>query len=235
MKRSFILLSAVCLTAVASALNVTWLNQTATPGSATVFDAGAAKGDFSIAVKLTLNDSFASGTFKDTSIATFVGGTPADEVAQGILAFSGEGGIGVHTGSTGGGHYNYAWSDNGAVGNSGTVLIVLTGTWDAANNRWTAAAYSNGSELTLAPGDGGSPAFVNLGSGALEMAFATNDAWTFGGVAVYDEVLTQDEITSLGSGTNGVVVEGATILPEPTALALLALGVAGVALRRRVA
>ena len=233
MKRCFLLLSAVCLTAVASALNVTWLNNGAAPGTATVFDAGATKGDFSIAVKLTLNDSFATGSFENTSIATFVGGTPNDRVAQGILAFSGEGGIGVHTGTTGGNN-NYAWSDTNAVGNSGTVLIVLTGSWDAANNRWNAAAYSNGSALTLTPG-GGKPAFVNLGSGALEMAFATNAAWTFGGVAVYDEVLTQAQITELGSGTNGVVVEGATILPEPTALALLALGVAGVALRRRAA
>ena len=231
MKRCFILLSAVCLTAVASALNVTWLNQTATPGTATVFGEGAAKGDFSIAVKLTLNADFATGSFENTSIATFVGGTAADRVAQGILAYSNANGVGVHTGTT---SNSYAWSSNEAVGNSGTVLIVLTGTWDADNNRWNAAAYSNGSALTLDAG-GGTPAFVNLGSGALEMAFATNNAWTFGGVAVYDEVLTQDEITSLGSGTNGVVVDGAVVLPEPTALALLALGVAGVALRRRAA
>ena len=231
MKRCFLLLSAVCLTAVASALNVTWLNTGATPGTATVFGEGAAKGDFSIAVKLTLTAGFASGSFSNTSIATFVGGTPADNVAQGILAYSGDNGVGVHTGTTSNG---YAWSPNEVVGNSGTVLIVLTGTWDSENNRWTAAAYSNGTELTL-NANSGTPAFVNLGNGALEMAFATNNAWTFGGVAVYDEVLTQDEITSLGSGTNGVVVDGAVVLPEPTALALLALGVAGVALRRRAA
>ena len=236
MKRCFILLSAVCLTAVASALNVTWLNQTATPGSATVFGEGAAKGDFSIAVKLTLNDSFASGSFSNTPIATFVNSALYDGVKQGVVAFTGANGVGIHTGTTGGGNNNYAWSGDNAIGNSGTVLLVLTGDWDAANNRWATSVSANGTAVTLTAGNSSNPALTGLANGALTMEFATNDAWTFNGVAVYDEVLTQEQITELGSGVDaGLVVEGATILPEPTALALLALGVAGVALRRRAA
>ena len=61
--------------------------------------------------------------------------------------------------------------------------------------------------------------------------FASNAAWTFNEAATYDGTLTADEITKLVDAGSAIMP---TNIPEPTALALLALGVAGVALRRRV-
>lgn len=60
-----------------------------------------------------------------------------------------------------------------------------------------------------------------------------NAAWDIVDTAAYEGLLTKEEIDSLvAKGSSVLTTEG---VPEPTALALLALGVAGVALRRRVA
>ncbi len=94
-----------------------------------------------------------------------------------------------------------------------------------ANNQTTITGYANGVQLF-------SVLETYNVSNVVVSTFRNDDYWTINETAAYEGILTQEEITRMANQMTAVLP---TNVPEPTALALLALGVAGVALRRRVA
>ena len=94
-----------------------------------------------------------------------------------------------------------------------------------ASNQATITGYANGVQLFSVLEK------YNV-SNVVVSTFRNDDYWTINETAAYEGILTQEEITRMANQMTAVLP---TNVPEPTALALLALGVAGVALRRRVA
>ena len=224
MKRCLGLIAALGLATVASATSITW-NDTNVTGSREIFGSGAEKTDFSLAVKITTD--FASKTLSNTNMLTF-GNNLTDGSPAGLLAYSAAHGFGGHFDS-GTVSNRQTWTDNASTLASGSHIVVINGAWDATNSRWNVTLYIDGT--TPIEFNSGDP-ILDLTNGALTAAFASNAAWTFNDAATYDGTLTADEITKLVDAGSAIMP---TNIPEPTALALLALGVAGVALRRRVA
>ena len=120
-----------------------------------------------------------------------------------------------------------ATSTTGITLNETNVLVLTVAYGDGG--RPTITANLNGTQLWTMTSSLQAPGFnVNL---------TANDAWSVNSVAAYNQVLTQEEIDRLVATGSAIWTEPDPdpSVPEPTALALLALGVAGVALRRRVA
>ena len=223
MKTCLGLIAALGLATVASAANMTW-SSTTVPGSQEIFGASDTKTDFSLAVKITTD--FVGKTLSNTNMLTF-GNNLTDDSPAGLLAYSAANGFGGHFYSTAN---SPLWTDNNSSLASGSHIVVINGAWDSANNRWNVTLYIGGTTPVELKGTG--TAILAPTSGALSAAFGSNAAWTFDEAATYDGTLTTEEIAQLVNGETAVLP---TNIPEPTALALLALGVAGVALRRRVA
>ena len=225
MKRCLGLIAALGLATVASAANMTW-SSTTVPGSQEIFGSSDAKADFALAVKITT--TFSGQSLENSSMVTF-GTSTRDDTAVGLLAYSAANGFGAHFDSAT--SNATTWTDNNSSLASGSHIVVINGTWDSTNNRWTVTLYINNGTTPITFNGNANP-ILEPTDGALTATFANNAAWTFNDAATYDGTLTTDEITKLVDAGSAIMP---TNIPEPTALALLALGVAGVALRRRVA
>ncbi len=129
-----------------------------------------------------------------------------------VLSYGETNGLGIHWGG--------AWSPNSPTSASGEHTVVLT--FDKQESgAYTIRAYVDAfsdREQSL-----------SSTSDTMTITFTENTAkWDYQGVAIYDDVLTTDEMNTLQT-TRDVK----SIVPEPSFLALLALGAGALALRRK--
>lgn len=208
MKQFLTLAFCLTLAAAAQAINASWTlkgNDVYTP---TFFRENSKGATFSLAMTYTLTQLPPN----QMNIATI---GQWDSGRSGVHALANGG---VRVDKTGSGNNNGYSHNTSTLGQK--TSIVFTWSYPSETGSPTIAAYINGFKC------------YELDTGViaqhLKITVNKSDFWDVHDVTAYDGILTQGQIDYLNTNKTSV-------LPEPTALALLALGVAGVALRRKVA
>ena len=212
MKMRLIAAALLCLAGSAQAVTLSWNDTDVTASSAQTFDWG--QGSFSVA--LAFNLASLDGAETTTLLTVDAGSSKNQTLTIKKAANSGDVILGM---TWDGGTWSKTSSDIAAltgVLKTGENLISIV--FDSHNNQVWMNWYING---TFLDGNSVGSKFTSEGSGQ------------FANVG----------LNSVTPGVNGTLYtvagvatkEDIGLLPEPTALALLALGVAGAALRRRAA
>ena len=217
MKKTLLTAALAALTlGAAQAVSLSW-SGTAGQSNGTL-TLGSLNESFVLTAKITLTDKTPEGFTNNAPVIGFGNFIDAGNQYNGLVWYNGSNGVGAHFGNT--------WLDAEvpayAADGQNTHTYTLTFTANATGDGWDVTLTIDGTDVLVASTDNAidwqnkTPAFshgnAGVSAGDLDIAITTTaDApWTIDSVSVQT-------------------------IPEPTALALLALGVAGMALRRRVA
>lgn len=222
MKRKMLFLIALAAAVSAQAITATWNLTTAGEGTATSNGGTLHKFGKDIGANgYTIKAVYSAAAFDNGIPMVAVGnqqrlpedygGTPLVRAWKGVTTvYAYEGGLGVWAGN--GGHQT--WGNLKAQ--EGELSVVFTVRWTSGNNA-EVAVYCNGEYLTTLK-DANYDRY--------------SDSIYLSGKANVKEALMYDSFMDAAAATE---LSKPTPIPEPTAFALLALGVAGLALRRRAA
>ena len=222
MKKLMLLAFTACLAFAAQAVTLQWTNESANYNAAgtKIKDANTngSVGKYSLAVLITYN-SVPSSTLKVAEIQQWDAGSSVI-YAYGSDNATFNGMLGPEKKGSGG----EKWADttDGLPRPGEDALVIFT--WnDNPNGTLTVSGWVNGVSWEMTT--------VDVGASNLNLIVNSNDAWTVKELAAYEGLLSPEEIATLATNKTTNIFS----VPEPTALALLALGVAGLALKRKVA